>query len=148
MVLRTVLIAALVIDMVRLLPYMDPRERNIPLELAEIVTIENQPVAGRAYSCYYGGGYNREPEEVAKEICAAGGKSFTPIDPRGYAYIYVWGQKAVSVSYSVWDNLDYFPIPFKPVVYWGTLEYEDTPLSSAVYIYRVSFRPLEIRDFC
>lgn len=145
--LRACLALLLVIDMAGLLPYLDPRERSVSLEPVKAVAIEDLPSDGYAFTCYSGLGPNRDPEAVAEEIRGAGG-DFDPIDPRGYTYVCVWGREAVSLSYSVWDSPEGFPVPFLPAVYWADLDCEDAPPSPAVYIYRIPYRPLEIRGSC
>lgn len=137
----------LVIDIAGLLPYLDPRERSVSLESVKTVEIENLPADGYAFTCYSGLGPNRDPEAIAEEIRGAGG-DFDPIDPRGYTYVYVWGREAVSLSYSVWGSPEGFSVPFLPAVHWAALEYEDGPLSPVVYVYRIPYRPLEIRGSC
>lgn len=142
------LITALIIDIFRLIPYVDYGYHSVSLELVETVPIEKGVESAYAFSCYRGGNYNREPGEIAKEISYYTGEEFTPIEPDGYTYIYVVGQEATSISVSIWDSLDFFPIPFKPVVYLGTLNYDVISSSSCIYIYRIPYCPLEIRGFC
>lgn len=146
--LNVCLIAALTIDFFRLIPYVDYGYHSVSLELVEIVPIEKSVESVYAFSCYWGGNYNREPAEIAKEIGYYTGEEFTPIEPDGYTYIYIVGQEATSISVSIWDSLDYFPIPFKPVVYLGMLNYDTFSRSPCIYIYRIPYCPLEIRGFC